>query len=286
VYLGNQWVLTAWHLDPATNHSITFYPTDQYPNGGVSYQFDTNTVTRVLNAGGSPTDLALVRMTQDPGLPTLHLPSVTPAAGTPIDLIGFGVQRGDAVQYSVDTSKNPPSWTEVMSGGDYSGYKFDPNAVFANLGVKRWGTNLSSIFPGGTLTAVVPNSDNGSLTTAFASAFDGAGPNQTSSEAIGVSGDSGGAAFSSTEPNLLLGVMLYQDTLDVPAGQPADPPSPFSTAICGNGTDLANLASYIAQIDGVTGVPEPATATVFAGAVLFLTRRRMRGSGRRLSLDR
>ena len=83
------------------------------------------------------------------------------------------------------------------SGGNYSGYKFDPNAVFAQQGVKRWGTNLTSPFSGGSLTAIVPNPGNSSLTSVFASTFDAPGMNQTSSEAIGVSGDSGGGVFSS-----------------------------------------------------------------------------------------
>jgi hypothetical protein len=274
VYLGNRWILTAWHLDPNFNHSITFYPTDQYPNGGVTYQFDTSTITRIVNPDNSPTDLALVRMLDDPGLPALRLPSDTPAAGTAIDLIGFGVPRSDAVQYNVDTSTHPPTWTEVPAGGNYSGYKFDPNGVFTGQGVKRWGTNLTSPFSGGTLTAVVPNPGNSSLTTVFASVFDAPGPNQTASEAIGVSGDSGGGVFSSTEPNTLLGIMLYQDELDVPPGQPTDPPDAFSTAIYGNGTDVANVATYISQIRSTTGVPEPSAAVMLVVGAGVLVRRR------------
>src|SRR5882724_4616711 len=66
VYLGDRWVLTAVHLDPIFNHSITFYPTDNYPNDGATYQFDLSTAQRLYNPDNTQTDLALVRLVNDP----------------------------------------------------------------------------------------------------------------------------------------------------------------------------------------------------------------------------
>src|SRR5947209_13931546 len=47
IYIGNQWAITAHHLDPTTNHTITFYPADTYPLGGVSFNIDN--VVRLTN---------------------------------------------------------------------------------------------------------------------------------------------------------------------------------------------------------------------------------------------
>src|SRR5207302_2157677 len=139
-------------------------------------------------------------------------------------------------------------WTPVASGGNYSGYQYNPNGGFTGDVSKRWGTNLTSAFPGGGLTKVENNSQNNSFTTVLGSSFDSPG---TSSQAIGVSGDSGGAWFSSDSPSTLLGIMLYQDQGTVPADQPS------GTAIYGNYTEAGDLASYVSQIQQVTGIPEP-----------------------------
>src|SRR3954451_17685794 len=65
IYLGNQWVLTAAHLDPFTNHNITFYPSDTSPAGGVTYALDPSTYTPVRNADNSATDMLLIRTVLD-----------------------------------------------------------------------------------------------------------------------------------------------------------------------------------------------------------------------------
>jgi hypothetical protein len=256
IYIGNQWALTAHHLDPATNHTITFYPTDAFPSGGVSFNIDN--VIRLVNPDSTSTDMDLVHLSSDPGLPMLNLPTSTPAAGTSIILAGFGVNRGAAVQYQVSGS----NWTEVASGGNFNGYKFNANDALTNNVSKRWGTNLTSTFPGNHLTSVVNNTGNNSFTTVITSEFDDpAAPasNATLSEAIGISGDSGGAFFAG--PNTLLGIMLYQDQLATPNGQPD------GTAIYGNGTDAADLSSYFSQIKSISGVPEP-SGVISAGAAL------------------
>src|SRR5947209_2176432 len=49
VYLGNGWVLTAWHVDPTSSPAITFFPTDQFPSGGVTYALDPSSVVQIHN---------------------------------------------------------------------------------------------------------------------------------------------------------------------------------------------------------------------------------------------
>ena len=268
IYIGNQWALTAHHLDPATNHTITFYPADNFPSGGVPFNIDN--VIRLTNPDSTNTDIDLVHLSADPGLPMLNLPTSTPAAGTSILLAGFGVNRGPAVQYQVSGS----TWTEVPSGGNFNGFKFNPNDALSGVVSKRWGTNLTSTFPGNHLTGVVNNSINNSFTTVITSQFDDptvAGSGATSSEAIGISGDSGGAFFSASSPNTLLGIMLYQDQLDTPNGQPD------GTAVYGNGTDAADLSFYFSQIKTISGVPEPSSALlVVIGALGLSNLRRVR----------
>jgi hypothetical protein len=267
IYIGNQWALTAHHLDPATNHTITFYPSDTFPNNGVSFNIDK--VIRLVNPDSTNTDMDLVHLSTDPGLPMLSLPTSTPAAGTSIILAGFGVNRGAAVQFLVVGS----NWTEVPSGGNFNGYKFNANDALNGVVSKRWGTNLTSTFPGNHLTSIVNNSNNNSFTTVITSQFDDpavAGSGETASEAIGISGDSGGAFFSATSPGTLLGLMLYDDQLSTPNGQPD------GTAIYGNGTDAADLSFYFNQIKTISGVPEPSGVMLAGSALGMLALRRQK----------
>src|SRR5258708_2314002 len=43
-YLRTRWVIPAGHIDIAGHPSIAFYPSDQYPNGAVSYPLDLSTL--------------------------------------------------------------------------------------------------------------------------------------------------------------------------------------------------------------------------------------------------
>jgi hypothetical protein len=256
VYLGNRWVLTANHLDPITNHNITFYPTDDFFNG-TTYALDTSATGyhRLKNANNSDTDLMLIRTLADPGLPSLTISTATPVSGTGITMAGLGVPRGAAVQYDANFNSPPP----VV----YSGFLYNANGNEFGQGVKRWGTSTTNVFSDDQLLTHVVQADATTFTTVFTADFRSPSQNPTANEALAVSGDSGGAVFSTASPNTLLGIMLYQETYN---NQPA------GTALYGNGTDAGDLSQYAAQINSI--VPEPSTALLMAGGMGFIAMRR------------
>ncbi len=258
-------MLTAAHLDPFFNHSITFFPSDTFPSGGVTYNLDPSTYTQLRNADNTLTDMVLIRMTADPGLPALNIPTSPTAAGTAITLAGFGANRGPAVQYLVTGSGAAAVWLPVTSGGNYSGFSYDPNAPNTSDIAKRWGTNVTSNFPGGGTTIIEHNTGNGTFTTVIGASFDQSG---TPSEAIDVSGDSGGAFFSSDNPNTLLGLMLYQGQGTVPDNQPD------GTAIFGNYAEAGDLSTYASQIQQIIGTPEPSALLLILAPTILLRRRK------------
>ena len=258
VYLGNGWVLTAHHVGLSAASTITFYPSDQFPTGGVTYALDFSTRVQLRDPNNSnlSADLDLVRTVTDPGLSPLKISTASPTSAA-ITMVGFGVNRGAAVQYNA-------TWQQVDSGGAYAGYLINPNGTGdVNGFAKRWGTSTTTPFPGGETVGAAFVNDT--ATNVFTAAF-------TPSTSIGVSGDSGGAVFSSAAPNTLLGIILYEDYLSVPAGQPNGNTS--SAVIFGNGMDAADLSQYNAQIQAV--IPEPANALLIAGLFGFFCLRHRR----------
>src|SRR5579859_7852203 len=82
VYLGGGWVLTADHVGVGT---IVLSGTTYYPDGKA---------LQLTNSDGSLIDLVLFHLTAAPPLPSLSLVSNTPAAFTPVDMIGYGLIAG------------------------------------------------------------------------------------------------------------------------------------------------------------------------------------------------
>jgi hypothetical protein len=133
-YLGNGWALSAWHVGPETSdpdQTLTF------STGTFSIIPGQNYV--VPNPTGSGlsqlTDLRLVRISADPGLPSLTIASQAltnanlnqPIAD--VTFIGQGRTRLPSL-----TNWNS-SWVEVPSGGTYQGYWAGADYT------KRWGRN-------------------------------------------------------------------------------------------------------------------------------------------------
>ena len=236
VYLGNSWVLTANHT---TDGTMTF--------NGQTYSEVPGSAFLLTNNGAAgktaTTDLKLLQINGDPGLPTLPIANSTPANNTPVTMIGAGRDRGAFTQWTVDTGTTPWGWTEVSSGGNFAGYQSLSTRAL------RWGTNTVS----GTGEWIFFDSRD-VLTTA--TTFDFA---DGTSEAQAVVGDSGGPVFVKNGGQWeLAGIMVAVAAF---SGQP----SPGLTAVFGNVTYMADLSFYREQI--VTVVPEPGGATL-AGVAL------------------
>lgn len=171
VYLGNGWVLTANHV---ADDDVTL--------GGVVYPRVPGSRITFLNPDASAPDIAAYRVDPQPDLPILPIRADTPADGTPVLMIGHGLDRG-----------GPVTW-EGHDG-------------FAMLGSQsvRWGSN--EIAGSGTLGG----------DAAIATSFDEAA---TLHEAQAQYGDSGGPVFAKNAQDQweLAGIIF---TIDIYEGQPS-----------------------------------------------------------------
>ena len=167
VYLGNGWVLTANHVSEA---DVTL--------GGVVYPHVPGSRVTFANPDATVPDLSAFRIDPHPDLPILSIRADTPETGTPVVMIGHGLDRG-----------GPVAW----NGHD----------GFALLGTQsvRWGTN--EIAGSGTLDG------NAAIATTFDA---GATPH----EAQGQYGDSGGPVFAKNAQGEweLVGIMYAIDGYD------------------------------------------------------------------------
>jgi len=203
VYLGNGWVLTAWHVGSGP-----------VLLGGVSYPVVPGSHTRLSNSGGSPADLALLKIAGDPGLPSLSISSTRVPAGSVVTLIGHGKDRGDALSWSGHSG-----WSWGM-----------PFQV-------RWGTNR--VEPGHSLVVLD--------TEAFLMEFDLSGaPEETESEAQVTLGDSGGAVFWKNQGQWELTGILFAANFY--------PGQPDKSALEGNSSVAADLSHYRSEIMAIKGV--------------------------------
>lgn len=236
VYLGETngafWVLTAAHVGVGS-----------FTLNGITYGMVANSAVTL----GGNADLVLFRIDADPGLAALDIATATPAIGTPVTMIGYGVGRdAEPTRWTLD-------WNETNAGGVYQGYKWTGESI------KRWGTNTVSGFGSG-----------GSLSTVtFRTTFN-------TGTAQATLGDSGGGVFLAD--GTLAGLMIAVQTM---AGQP-DGTSIFSALIgTENRTQIADLSAYRSEILGIMNsvvVPEPRTlALVLLGGALGSVAMRRRG---------
>jgi len=271
VYLGNRWVLTAFHVGAG---DIRF--------GEQIYSPLAGSAVRLHNPAGAGltdfTDLLLYRLTADPGLPSLSISSTAPPIGAGVVMIGDGRDRqANETHWNVDTSTNPWTWTEAPGEpGNYQGFLTEATSV------KRWGTNLienpdpryaGSLYGDHDLIADLGGYGE---VVSFYTQFDKTG---TAYEAQAVTGDSGGAVFYNSGTQWELAGLIH--AVDLFSGQPPldsqGESLPYS-AVYGNATFLSDLSVYRAEI--LQRVPEPGTWAMLAGlaaaGLIACCRRRQR----------
>jgi len=257
VYLGNGWVISAYHVVQNGSGGFSF---SNVSFAGTPYTVNTPTAVRLQNADTSLTDLALFRLNTMPPLPEITLSLSTPDVGSNVSMLGFGRNREAAeTHWDVNTGPDPDVWTETPSAGDQQGYKW------AGGNAMRWGTNNLATFnafplpPLAQETGVI-NYGLGNVTTIKSNFSDTGG-----SEAQAAVGDSGGGVFFKNGTQWeLSGLMLAVNGLN---GQPAD------NAVYGNETFSADIATYRGQIVDI--IPEPGSAVLLLiGAGTLLRRRR------------
>jgi len=161
VYLGNGWVLTANHVGDT---DVTL--------AGVVYPHVPGSRVTFTNPDASVPDLSAYRIDPHPDFPILPIRDSTPLDGTPVVMVGHGLDRAGPV---------------IWNG--YAGFGL------AGTQSVRWGTN--EVEGAGMLDG----------SAAFATVFD---PTASANEAQGVYGDSGGAVFAKDAQGVweLAGIMF------------------------------------------------------------------------------
>jgi len=239
VYLGNGWVLTAYHV--VRNTSLTGFQFNDVVFhdpvlGDVTFAVNPATAVRLQNSDSSFTDLALFQLTAAPTfLSAIPIATSLPSNGSTVTMAGNGVNRQPGLtSWNVNGSN---VWTETTPPGTFSGYKETQGSQ-----TLRWGTNTidsqnTTINAGfGNLTVLTTDFDN------------------TTDQAQAAAGDSGGGVFYKNGSTWELAGIL--DATASFNGQPD------FTAVFGDETVAASLPAYRAQIEA--RIPEPGSLSLGA----------------------
>lgn len=264
VYLGNGWVLCAYHPVRDNAGGFLFGPVifNQSGSGG-TFTVNPATAVRLHNADNSPTDLALFQLEQPfPSLPAVRLAAATPTAGPLMDpavrMAGFSLDRDSGETHWNVTSgpgSNDDVWTETAGAGTRQGYKWGVGGQ-----TLRWGDNTLEFNGLPINRTFVVNAGFGAVTS-IKTDFD-----TIAGHAQGAAGDSGGGVFYKNGADWeLLGIMHTVDRFD---GQPAN------TAVYGNATYAANIPTYRGQILAI--IPEPSVGALAVAGILVLWQSRRR----------
>jgi len=278
VYLGNDWAITADHVNTNTGG------VGPLQIGGNDYNVD-NTIQLTNPYDSSLADLKLVHIVTGganppaPLLSNLQIATSSPGLGDQVEMVGNGQNlnvdgiTGLPVQYYWSVTGPPlsPTWTQTTSPGNASGYETTSGNTI------RYGDNNIS-----TVTNPVPVNDGSPYTvTAFQTTFINTyytGGTAYPDEAQATSGDSGGAVFSFVGGQWVLsGIMVAEATY---ANQPTNVTPTVSngsgTAVFGDESYIADLSVYRSEILAI--VPEPSSVVLAAlggiGLVIAAVRRR------------
>lgn len=251
IYLGDSWVLTARHkANPTPSNPITAtFSTGSFqsiPNQ--SYVVHNPPPALVNGLSLTPeTDLRLIRINGDPGLPPLTIATQTPPSagtnGSQVVFIGEGRnQESNKTHWNVNTS-NPDNWiwTETLTGGNYHGY--ETTGTFS----KRWGTNrlanaqssdYDAVFTHrlNSRTAILPLKTSDGQTRDVITMLSTFENGSTDFEAQAVASDSGGAVFWRNGTQWQLAGVINSTLLY--------PKQSVTNAVYGDATTFANLWYY------------------------------------------
>jgi len=216
VYLGNRWVITAFHVGAGTVNL-----------GSTNYRKEVGNGVQLQNPPGFGltdfTDLRMFRLEEEPPLPPLPISLVAPPISGKVTLVGYGRTRsGPLTSFSVD---NTGAWVETADASiaDYAGFKIGGSG-------KRWGTN--HVESAGRVTT------NKVDVLSLRSTFDRSALSETEARAAG--GDSGSGVFYKRGGTwYLTGIVQSVSTT---SGQPAN------VAAYGDKTNFADLSLYRNQI--------------------------------------
>ena len=230
VYLGNRWVITASHVGPG---AITL--------NGVEYENVVEETIRLTNPADfkvagktlSPsTDLLLMRLEEDPGLPSLRLGCRSISVNSDVVLVGGGRDRDQerSFWFREDVAgDNNDIWRLVDEddANEIGYFTSDSRTV-------RWGTSriTSNNFPA--------DSGSGDVSS-FETSFFEPGPIITDS-AQAVRGDSGGAVFQNNRGVWELVGIIHA------VGLKERQPLRTETAVFGGTSFHAELFDYAEQI--------------------------------------
>jgi hypothetical protein len=207
-HVGNRGGLTAIYLGNGWVLTANHVGIGSVTIQGVQYPPVADSYIQLENVSGPPPDLGVFQIDPSPELPILPIRASTPPVDAAVIMIGKGHNRGPA------TSWDPPGPV-----GPIDGYEWGEGRTM------RWGTNLV------TGTSTTRNTE--SFYTQFTQG-------DTAHEAQGANGDSGGAVFIEQGDVWELAGVMFE--IAVYEGQPAE------TALYGNLTYAADLASYRSQI--------------------------------------
>jgi hypothetical protein len=247
VYLGDSWVLSARHVGVSTANfstgSFSPIPTQDFIVSNPTSSGLTD------SQGNFTTDLRLIRINGDPGLPSIFgpnpaftIPTQEPSVDDLVTTIGYGPTR------AANTTSWDSNWTEVPPPGSFTGYKpllDQNNNIVYN---KRWGKNniadKHEVFNDQTagVTHVVSLKTGDGITRSIVSLATRFDQSAGTYESQAVAGDSGSSVFRknpTTQQWELAGIVNSTFIYDKQS---------TSAAAYGDLTSFADLAYYHDQI--------------------------------------